>query len=118
MIQIAFVCFLALQAAQGEQEIEPEPCALYLSTQSAELLQECREAAEQGDADAQYKLGLMYAVLGEGVPQDRQEAAKWFRKAAEQGDAGAQLLLGAMYREGHGVPQDYREAVKWYRKAV
>ena len=46
-----------------------------------------RPLAEQGDALAQYSLGEMYD-LGEGVPEDDAEAAKWYRKAAEQGDAG------------------------------
>ena len=43
-----------------------------------------RLAAEQGYADAQYNLGLMYSN-GEGVPQDYKEAVKWYRLAAEQG---------------------------------
>ena len=70
--------------------------------------------AEQGDADAQYSLGLMYAN-GEGVPQDYKEAVKWFRLSAEQGIAEGQNNLGLMYSKGQGVPQDYKEAVKWYR---
>jgi len=45
-------------------------------------------AAEQGDAEAQYNLGVRYAN-GEGVPEDYKEAVKWFRKAAEQGFAAA-----------------------------
>jgi len=36
--------------------------------------------AEQGEAAAQFNLGLMYAT-GQGVPQDDAEAAKWFRRA-------------------------------------
>ena len=76
-----------------------------------------RELAEQGDADAQAKLGRMYTT-GEGVPQDYVEAAKWWRKAAEQGDAHAQYGLGLMYANGHGVPKDDTEALKWYRKAA
>ena len=41
-------------------------------------LQELREKAEQGEADAQYNLGGMY-YIGEGVPQDYAEAVKWYR---------------------------------------
>src|SRR5437870_3839854 len=40
-------------------------------------------AADQGNALAQYGLGLAYAG-GKGVPQDYTEAAKWFRKSADQ----------------------------------
>ncbi|MDG2286187.1 MAG: tetratricopeptide repeat protein, partial [Alphaproteobacteria bacterium] len=76
-----------------------------------------RKAAEQGNADAQFNLGVMY-YNGDGVTQDYVEAAKWYRKVAEQGDAEAQNKLGFMYRKGEGVTQDYAEAVKWYRKAA
>jgi len=61
--------------------------------------------AEQGHAKAQYFLGFLYAE-GEGVPQDKAEAARWYRKAAEQGYAEAQFNLGVMYENGEGVPED------------
>jgi TPR repeat protein len=89
------------------------------------------KAAEQGDADAQYNLGVLYYEewKGQGVPQDDTQAAfwyrtirawrawinsadpynwrytqavYWFRKAAEQGDADAQNVLGNLYYYGHG----------------
>jgi uncharacterized protein len=49
-----------------------------------------RLAAEQGNASAQYNLGVMYEK-GQGVPQDYKTAVKWFRLAAEQGNAGWKL---------------------------
>jgi hypothetical protein len=52
------------------------------------------------------------------VPQDYQEAVKWYRLAAAQGYAPAQSSLGLAYEKGQGVPQDYQEAVKWYRLAA
>lgn len=76
-----------------------------------------RRLAEQGDANAQAMLGLMYAA-GSNVPQDDAEAVKWYRRAAEQGHAGGQTMLGMSYVEGSGVPQDYAEAVKWLRLAA
>ena len=80
--------------------------ALVSETQS----EACREAAEQGHADAQSNLGLMYA-MGWGVPKDDVQAVAWYRKAAEQGNADAQSNLGRMYAKGEGVPQDYAQAV-------
>ena len=55
-----------------------------------------RPLADQGDALAQTKLGLMYE-LGRGVLQDYAQAVVWYRKAAAQGDALAQSSLGEMY---------------------
>ena len=75
------------------------------------------QRAEWNDAYAQIALGQMY-YDGDGVLQDRKEAAKWWRKAAQQGYADAQYNLGVMYYKGEGVIQDFKEAVKWNRKAA
>ena len=50
------------------------------------------KAADQGDARAQYNLGVMYAN-GKGVTQSDSEAAKLFRLAADQGDVYAKYRL-------------------------
>ena len=71
-----------------------------------------RPLAEQGNAQAQYGLGFLYAN-GLGTPQDYGEAAAWFRKAAEQGNALAQGSLGLLYAKGQGVPRDDAESYKW-----
>lgn len=76
-----------------------------------------RPLAEQGNAQAQIKLGWMYE-RGQGVPQNDQEAVKWYRKAAQLGYAEAQSSLGAMYFEGKGVPQDNVRAYIWFDLAV
>ena len=73
--------------------------------------------AKQGDASAQFNLGLMYHK-GLGVKQDDVEAVKWYRKAAKQGYADAQANLGSSYLAGRGVREDYAEAVKWFKKAA
>lgn len=80
-------------------------------------IDEIRKAAEQGNADAQRKLGLKY-FNGNGVPQDYQKASEWYRKASEQGDEMAQWFWGGMYDEGKGVPKDINQALLWYAKAA
>lgn len=74
------------------------------------------KAAEQGDAEAQFSLGNMYAE-GHGVPRDEQQSASWFRKAAELGFSPAQVNLGVMYTQGQGVEQNLVEAHKWFNIA-
>ena len=91
--------------------------AAYEKGDYATALRLLRPIADQGDAGAQYNLGLMYAN-GQGVPQDYAAAVNWYRKAAEQGDNGAQVNLGLMYDNGQGVQQDYATAMSWYRKAA
>ena len=43
-----------------------------------------KKAAEQGHADAQYNLGVMYAY-GDGVPEDNIQAYAWISLASAQG---------------------------------
>lgn len=93
----------------------PEPRAPNVPTPAA--IAALNEKALAGDVSAQAKLGQMYA-LGQGVPRNLAEAAKWFRKAAEQGDAPSQLKLGVMYIGGFGVQADLQEALRWYKKAA
>ncbi|MBS4943952.1 MAG: sel1 repeat family protein [Neisseria mucosa] len=77
---------------------------------------ETLQAAEQGNAKAQYNLGQMYRN-GQGVRQDYAQAEQWYRKAAEQGIAQAQYNLGVMYANGLGVRQNYKIAKEWFGKA-
>ena len=80
-------------------------------------LDSLRQEAEQGDVEAQYKLGYAY-YDGKGVPQDYAESLKWFRKAAEQWNAKAQYSLGNSYYNGKGGPKDYVKAHMWYNLAA
>lgn len=73
--------------------------------------------AEQGNAKAQFNLGLMYSK-GEGVKQSKTNAVKWYKKSAEQGFAAAQYSLAIMYYRGEGIKQSKTDAAKWYKKAA
>jgi TPR repeat protein len=76
-----------------------------------------RKCAEQGNAYAQERLGLMY-WMGWGVEADDVESAAWYRKAAEQGIARAQYQLGLFYLNGTGVPEDVAKAAALTLKAA
>ena len=86
--------------------------------------------AEQGDANGQFCLGVIYligyglstgdtATVGEAVSQEPlAQGAAWLLKAAEQGNVDGQYNLGLMYDIGQGVPQDYVQAHKWVNLSV
>ena len=76
-----------------------------------------RQLADQGDANAQDTLGIMYSN-GQGVPKDYGEGLKWYRKAADQGHAQAQYSLGSIYYLGLGVTEDYVQAHMWFNLAA
>jgi len=75
--------------------------------------------ANQGDADAQFNLALLY-YHGAGTPRDTRYAIYWYKKAAEQGHVNAQYNLGTLYRYGYGeeVLQDSKQTVYWLTKAA
>ena len=79
-------------------------------------LEQLRKDAEQGDATAQFNLGVRYRN-GQGVPQDYAEAVRWYRLAAEQGYATAQFFLGSCTTTARACPRN-AEAVRWYRLAA
>lgn len=89
----------------------------YQSGDYAGAIREWQPLAEKGDANAQYNMGLLYA-LGQGMPRDYGKAAEWYRKAAGQGVAAAEYNLGVIYANGQGVPQNITEARQWFLKAA
>ncbi len=75
-----------------------------------------RAAAEQGNAEAQYNLGLLY-LEGLGVKQDNAEAYAWIRTAAAQGKSGTLEIRQALLREMTSSQEDRAiELAREYRK--
>ena len=56
--------------------------------QTSDDFESTRALADQGNADAQYNLGVMYAN-GEGVPENDVMAYVWFSVSATQGTESA-----------------------------
>lgn len=71
-------------------------------------------AAEQGHAEAYYKIGDICYSLGDC----KKEAFDWFVKAAELNYTKAHLQLSFMCMYGHGVEKDETESFRWSRKAA
>ena len=83
----------------------------------AAAAKELRPLAERGDAEAQYRVGLMHE-FGKGYPKDMAQALAWLRKSAGQGHTGAQVELGVIYTTGDGVRKDDAQSVSWFTKAA
>ncbi len=76
------------------------------------------KSAEQGNAEAQERVGCYY-YYGLGIAKNKEEGVKWYRKAAEQGDPDAQCVIGDFYMQGDGgFAKNEKEGLKWYRKAA
>lgn len=79
-------------------------------------MEEIRLAAEQGDAEAQYQLGLIY-LEGKGVKKDMKTGAAWIQKAADQEHVGALKKLAWCYLYGRGVKQSLSHSLELSQKA-
>lgn len=74
-------------------------------------------AALRGDADAQYRSGVMFEQ-GIGTDVNQSMAAKWYEKAAMQGHKDAQFNLGIMYAAGRGIEKNTQFAMMWLASAA
>ena len=75
------------------------------------------EAAERGDAAAQFNLGMIYENgLSDSryvVEGDRPEAVRWLLAAAEQGLPRAQIKLAEIYAGEPDMPENSVRACGW-----
>ena len=95
----------------------PHHCEIYRSKPRSYKELPVRLAADQGNAEAQWRLGDCY-FFGHGVGKNKREAVNWYFLSAEKGNAEAQRRLGACFYFGHGVAKNRQEAIRWYRLAA
>ncbi|MDD2800979.1 MAG: protein kinase [Methylobacter sp.] len=76
-----------------------------------------QKAAELGDAQAQYNLGVMYQK-GRNVPVDMDKAFSWYQKSANQGNILGLYNLGYCHLHGLGTTKDVAKAAEILQKAV
>lgn len=82
-----------------------------------------RQAAVDGNADAQFSVGQTYLEgndAGHQLPVNERlsKAARWFRRAAENGHAPSQYRLATLYELGQGAPKNLEQASIWYSRAA
>ena len=109
--------FLQEAAANGDVEAQEylKESAKKTEWDKVSKIQWVLAAAEQGDTEAQARLGVLYSSSPES---NYQEALAWYKKAASQGNTRAMVDIGDMYKRGKGVPANIQEAYNWYSKAA
>ncbi len=113
-MKVAVLIIMATLALAGcKRNAAPYPGLSSSDTPMQLSTQSLTPQAEAGDAQAQYKLGLLYNFQG-----DRSQAVKWITMAAQQGVPDAQNDLGTMYFNGTGVEKNVGEACKWWKQAA
>ena len=94
----------------------------YLEARNLQLLAPIlmyRRAAEMGDPQGMYKLGVCYDFGKGGLKKDDVKAVEWYKKAAEAGNARAMYNLARayVYHQG-GLTKDESKFVEWCKKAA
>ena len=74
-------------------------------------------AAENRNANAQFKLALSYHS-GIGTELNLEKAFYWYQKAAENGYNAAQYILSILYKEGKGTEKNLEKSFHWCQKAA
>jgi TPR repeat protein len=114
---------LALRAESPDQMPGNAPYALadalmpYAQRDYVRALELLASLAEQGNAVAQLKLGIIFS-RGKVNSPDHVAALRWFTKAAENGQVEAQFELGRIYRDGLGTRVDGKLAAYWLERAA
>lgn len=80
-------------------------------------INELQILANEGDTDAQWRLGHAY-LWGREIERNLKNAFKWAELSANQGNSNGQWLLGTLYEDGHGVGKDYSKAFLCYKKSA
>lgn len=84
-VSAADMATLTRQAQNGDTEAQVDLAYEYYEQGNhAKAFEWYTKAANQGDADAQYTLGLMYEE-GKGVRQNKSTAKRYFRQVCDQG---------------------------------
>lgn len=97
MVRALLVVLLAATLAAPASADFPAAVEAYDQGDYATAFAETRPVAEQGDPDAQYMLGFLYA-RGEGVRRDLVRAYLWFSLAARHGDPIAADMVVSLSR--------------------
>ncbi|MEB5974300.1 tetratricopeptide repeat protein [Pantoea dispersa] len=107
-----------LRAAAQQGDAQAQyQLGLLLPAHSSEALQWLARAAEQGHNGAARQLAQL-ELHANPLLQHKQQAFNWLMMAAERGEPQAQNDVGAAWSRGDGTQQDSVRAVMWYRKAA
>lgn len=106
-------------AAAGHSEAQHDLAVLYLSDRRPDFKKAATlfaKAADQGEMDSMYQLGMLYAY-GQGVSRDPAKAIALLTEACEKGHSQAMLDYANMRFEGQALEKNLAEAAKWFSKA-
>ena len=109
-LSLALIVLVVLLYLGNGDNVKYQPTVNMLDQNA---LEKTRQAARQGNPQAQYDLGWAHWQRGEYL-----QAFPLIKAAAGQGHAQAEYMLGMAYLEGHGTVQNYRFALEQFIHAA
>lgn len=106
-----------LAAMEGNPEAQLQLASQYAKNQPEDAVYWYRQAARQGLAQAQFRLGY-HLMKGIGTTTNSPQAIYWWKNAALQEHSPSQYNLGRAYHEGIGVEQNTQRALHWLNRAA
>ena len=107
----------ATSTAAMQVETKPAQTTSTPAVAPKDPIAELKKAADEGDKDAQFNLGMKY-YEGKGVTKNYTTAFQYLKPLAEAGYVKAFFPVADMYHRGQGVAKDRAAAEKWYQKAA
>lgn len=114
MITLSLLVFITGMRAQASLE---QGDAKYKAGQITEAIELYEKAANEGSAEAKYKLAMIYHE-GDGVEKNHITAVMWLKRAVRQRYAKAEYQLALCYVDGHGVPVSYDKAIMYMKASA
>ena len=118
-VSIAMATAIAVPVSDATAQTVPS------NVQQAELdrappfmVKRYRDAAEAGDARAQFRLAYLHENGLVTGARDLDAAARWYAASAEGGYPPAQFKIGVFLQTGRGVAADPPRAAEFYRMAA
>ena len=105
------------QNPQDPQVVVFSPELLKLADRRRQALEDCRQAAEDGDANAVVQMGMNCLYGIGGAAKDPEKAFRWFSQTAPDDPAGL-YWLGVCYDNGFGVERDEDRACRLYQESA
>lgn len=103
--------------AQRAEELNIQSKALLNQEKFKEAIPILIEAAELGNAESQYNLGVCYQ-FGYGTDQNDSIATSWYLKSAEQGWTDGEYKMSYAYIKGTGIEKDEKKAFDYTLKCA
>ena len=114
---VIFILFWVTGSALAQTEFEIKSSNTNLQQEYKDELDNWMLRAYEGDREAQFKVGVLFAN-DQFSPPDYEQAVYWYKQAGRQGHVFAQYNLGHQYLQGVGVVKNDRTAMQWWAKAA